>query len=88
MKTRETGDELGSYDYSISDYPGKLNSVGCMAQSTYAATFYFYPGMCDLPLNNLDNGEIKVYYANFKPVGPNASKCDSTLTCRNYVRAW
>lgn len=88
MDTYQTGDQLGNYDASISDYPGSLVSPGCEARATYAANFNFFPGSCGLPLSNLNNGETKVYYANFKPVGPNAEKCGSSLTCRMYVRAW
>jgi hypothetical protein len=90
MKTRETGDKLGTYDYAIAEYPGDLEPANrmCKAKSAPGATFYFQSWACSTPLKNLGDGKLKMYYASFKPVGQNAARCGSGLTCRMYMRAW
>jgi hypothetical protein len=90
MKTRETGDQLGTYDYSLAEYPGDLEPANrmCKEKSAPGASFYFLSWACDTPLKNLGDGKPKMYYANFKPVGQNAARCGSGLICRMYLRAW
>lgn len=87
MKTSGTNDELGNYDFSISTYPGNLDS-DCSKKSADAATFYFYEGSCEIPIEELGDGKVKMYYANFRPAGINAYKCGNGLICSMYVNGW
>jgi hypothetical protein len=86
----ETGDQLLNYDYSFSTDPGDLDPANpnCKEKGGPAARFDFTSWACDTPLQDLDDGQFKTYYANVRAAGNNADRCGNGINCRMYNRGW
>jgi hypothetical protein len=87
LRTQADGD---GYAVSISTDPVTDPEDGrCKTSPVGNKTFVLGPTGCPLFLNSAGPAwKPGTYYARFKAVGPDASRCGNGLICQNYIIAW